>query len=117
MKRVILGAVIALIVTGGVYVWFTSRPIPLDQAQWRAVVVGSPDDTRSRMAAWLVRQGELIGKSKSDVVSLLGPPTDTDKFREYDLVYWVGRFGIDSEWLVLKMGPSGTVAVAKVVAD
>jgi hypothetical protein len=115
--RVIWGVLAALIVAGATWYWYVSRPIPLDQAQWRAVVTGSADEMRSRMAEWLIDGRALVGKSKNDVMSLLGPPTDTDKFREYDLVYWVGRHGIDSEWLVITMGPSGTVAAAKLVTD
>jgi hypothetical protein len=41
-------------------------------------------------------------------VALLGEPPKTEYFKEFDLVYYLGPergfMGIDSEWLVLKLG-------------
>jgi len=69
----------------------------------------------------LVRQNRLIGMQRSDVLRLLGEPTRTEYFREYNLVYWLGPerglFSIDSEWLVMRIDSSGRVTEAKLVTD
>ncbi len=73
------------------------------------------------MADGLVASGALVGKTRDDIANMLGPPTSTDKFRHYDLVYWLGPergfFAIDSEWLVVSFGTTGTVREARIVRD
>jgi hypothetical protein len=66
----------------------------------------------------MVDQQHLLGRSRAQVLELLGEPDLTPYFRHYDMVYVLGRerpaFGLDSEWLVLRM-PQGTVADARIV--
>lgn len=44
---------------------------------------------------------------------MLGEPPPPEYFREWDMVYRLGMegsyFGIDSEWLVIRLGPDGRV--------
>jgi hypothetical protein len=62
----------------------------------------------------------LVGKDQHEIDDLLGPPTDTSKFRSYDRVYWLGAerglLGMDSEWLVLRFR-DGEVAEVRIVRD
>lgn len=48
---------------------------------------------------------ELIGKTKEEVITLLGSPAETEYFKEEDNVYYLGAergiISIDSEWLVI----------------
>lgn len=73
------------------------------------------------MADDLVKKRKLIGLSRPEVVALLGEPSKTEYFKEFDLVYYLGPergfISIDSEWLVLKLGHDGRVEVAKVAHD
>jgi hypothetical protein len=68
----------------------------------------------------LLEHHHLPGKSRTEVVDLLGEPDKTDKFRNYDMVYWLGRersaFALDSDWLVLKLS-KGFVTEARDVTD
>lgn len=98
--------------------WFPGRALdPVawqDEAQiWQGV--------RLKMADRMVARSTLVGKSRAEVVALLGEPTPTAKFADWDLVYWLGPergwFGIDSEWLVLRLGPDGRVADNRIVHD
>lgn len=61
------------------------------------------------------------GMSKDDVIRLLGKETDTDKFTEYDLVYWVGpeksAISIDSQWLVLDFDDDQKLKTFKAMTD
>ena len=62
-----------------------------------------------------------IGLAVLVVVAVLGEPTRTDYFKEFDFVYWLGPerglISVDSEWLVIKLDPSGRVSQAQVVTD
>jgi hypothetical protein len=73
------------------------------------------------MADGLVSSGILLSKTRSEVQAMLGPATETDKFRDYDLVYWLGPersyMSIDSEWLVVRLDRSGRVRKAHIVSD
>ena len=62
----------------------------------------------------------LIGMTRADVTGLLGPPTQTDKFQQWDLVYWMGPepgMGVDSVWLVLRLAADDRVAEHYVLTD
>lgn len=106
------------------YSHFTKGPTAFDRQVWldggRAAF--SPDNPRLRMADGLIRDGSLNGMTQAQVDALLGPQTETGKFRpEYTGVYWLGAergyISIDSEWLVLKLGPDGKVAQVRLVRD
>jgi len=76
---------------------------------------------RRAMADHLLQQRTLHGKSRAEVLDLLGEPSDTEHFAEYDAVYWLGpqrsMVAIDSEWLVIRFGESERVTEAKLVTD
>jgi hypothetical protein len=73
------------------------------------------------MADGLVWFGTLDGKSRAFVSELLGAPTPTDKWRSWDLVYWLGAersfLSIDSEWLVIRFNDQGVVVEIRIVRD
>jgi hypothetical protein len=91
-----------------------------DHDRWVSDESGETD-VRLSMIDHLVRSGRLDGKSRKDVLSLLGPPTDTNYFADWHLVYRLGwqrgLFRIDSEWLVIRFGASDTVSEYEVVVD
>jgi outer membrane protein assembly factor BamE (lipoprotein component of BamABCDE complex) len=76
---------------------------------------------RLRMADRLIARQMLLGKTRGQVVEMLGEPTSTAYFRDWDMVYWLGPergfFRIDSEWLVLKLGANGRVVENRIVRD
>ncbi len=73
------------------------------------------------MADRLVAQRTLRGKTRVEVVALLGEPPPTEYFRNWDLVYWLGPeralFSIDCEWLVFRLDQTGRVADYRIVRD
>lgn len=93
---------------------------PFDAERWRGVR-RVDDHSRLHMVEWLVRSGQLDGLTRPRVTALLGPPDGGGYFREWDFVYWLGPerglFRIDSEWLVIRMGPDGRVADYRLVTD
>lgn len=116
-------ALVALIALAA-YFHFTHGPTEFDREVWLAGEKQefSPDAPRLRMADGLIASRSLVGKTKEQVESLLGPQTDTNYFRpEYDLVYWLGAersyISIDSEWLALKIGKGNVVSEARIVRD
>ena len=64
----------------------------------------------------------LDGRTRPEVVELLGPADDTSKWRDWDLVYHLGPerkglFRIDSEWLVIRLDSRRAVVSYRIVAD
>jgi len=61
------------------------------------------------------------GLTRAELLTLLGPSDQIGKWRDWDLVYWLGPergfMRIDSEWLVVKFDSSGRVASYRIVRD
>src|SRR5271163_4646713 len=81
--------------------------IPFDSVSWRDEL-SLRNGGREQMADRLVGRHALQGKTRVEVVSLLGEPPRTDYFADWDLVYFLGPergfLSIDSEWLVVRFG-------------
>jgi hypothetical protein len=112
--------IIGLSALGAIHYWNT-RPLPFDRAVWNAEVEDIEDFRRHRMADWLVQGRHLIGMSRAGAVSLLGEPTVTSHFRDFDLVYVLGNergwWSIDSEWLLMRLDKTDHVSEAKLARD
>jgi hypothetical protein len=80
-----------------------------------------PKAIRGCLVDDLLRKHPLRGRSRSEVIALLGQPRRTDYFREYDLVYWLGPerspISIDSEWLVVRFNSTGRVSQYGLITD
>lgn len=90
-----------------------------DAADWQAdATVGS--GIRQAMADRLLARHMLIGKTRAEVINLLGTPPPTGYFAQWDFVYWLGPergfISIDSEWLVIRL-KVGRVVEARLVTD
>jgi len=100
--------------------WFVFRPgRHFDPSLWGNS--HTPASVRLRMADDLVDNEKLIGLMRQEVVARLGEPPKTEYFKEFDLVYYLGPergfMSIDSEWLVMKLGPDGRVVRATIARD
>ena len=93
---------------------------PFDAEMWRRPEAPY-SNVRLSMVEWLVRSGRLDGLTRPQLLALLGPPTETGHFTDWDLVYLLGPerglLGIDSEWLVIRLGPDGRVADYEIARD
>jgi hypothetical protein len=123
-RRVV--GLLAIVLTVGLstfaaVLYWKSRPLPFDRAVWNAEVQDIDDFRRHRMADWLLKQRRLVGMTRAEIVSMLGEPTKTSFFREYDLVYVLGNergwMSIDSEWLLMRLDRTGRVSVAELGRD
>jgi hypothetical protein len=102
-----------------------SQRIAFHDKAWRERSLDRADaewPTRLRMVDDLIAKRRLDGLTRNELLVLLGPADKTDKWRDWDLVYWLGheRSGfirIDSEWLVIRFDDSGRVGSYQVVAD
>jgi hypothetical protein len=69
----------------------------------------------------LIAHTPIRGRSRADIVALLGEPSKTAYFKDYDLVYWLGPerglMSIDSEWLVMRLDSLGRVSDFRLVTD
>jgi hypothetical protein len=101
-------------------------PLPFVATWWQPQSMSwgeylDPLHKRARMADGLKLGGGLAGKTRTEVVALLGEPPATSYFSEYDLVYELGRdrslLGMDSDWLAILFGPDGQVSEVAVLQD
>lgn len=70
----------------------------------------------------LIAQKRLDGLTRTEVESLLGSSDQTEKWKDWHLVYHLGPerrglFRIDSEWLVIRFDSSGHVSSYRIVGD
>lgn len=98
--------------------------LAFDAKGWRDKSADAGDDwpTRLRMVDSLIDSRLLDGRTRQQVVDLLGPADDTWRWRDWDLVYELGRerkglLRIDSEWLVIRLDSGRTVVSYRIVAD
>ena len=114
-----LATILAVLLGEPVVRDYSSR-VPFDATVWKAQNRRDPEGVRVHMVDDLLRRHRVVGMTRTQVDELLGVPTPSDYFREYDYVYWLGQerwpFGIDSEWLVLKY-KGDLVVDARVVTD
>jgi hypothetical protein len=118
-RWMIAGAGAALL--PGWVVWRIRYPgRPFDPVAWQDPV-RVEQGVRLAMADRLVAWGTLRGKTRPQVVKLLGKPSDEGYFRSWDLVYWLGPergfLSIDSEWLVLRLGRDDRITEYRIVRD
>lgn len=115
---------LALYVLIAVVLWLVARgPLPFVPSWWAAGLENwtDPLKKRHRIADGFVLSGRLLGKSREELVALLGAPPKADKFADWEMVYPLGAergfVGIDSEWLVVRLNASGTAVEARIVRD
>ncbi len=89
---------------------------PFDRAAWIVADVDA-GHTREQMVKDLFHSHPLKGMTRAEVLTLLGPAEQTDKWGGSDLVYVLGPQGIDFDWLVIKFGQDGKVHDYAIVSD
>jgi hypothetical protein len=100
-----------------------SRRIRFESSGWRDEERAGQikDPIRIRMVNDLISSHRLDHLRRPEVERLLGPKTNTSKFKNHDLVYWLGPergfISIDSEWLVINFDSEGIVKEYTVVRD
>ena len=113
-------AIASIAVTAGAYWRVAGGPTEFERSVWLQSET-NPESPRLRMADDLLRSEVLLGKSRAEIETMLGPPTSTDKFRDSELVYWLGPergfISIDSEWLTLNFDQAGKARDARIVTD
>ena len=111
MKRLVVAACLSLAV-------IACSKGTFDSQTWKEADLLSR--SRVEMMPALLRQHELVGMSREEVVNLLGDPTQTDKWQGWDMIYVLGPtdyMPIDNEWLLLRLDRSQRVAAFKQTAD
>lgn len=90
-----------------------------ESVQWKAHLEDK-DPIKIKMVDDLFSRHQLIGMRVDEVEEILGKPPQTNYFKDYDYVYWLGpersTFSIDSEWLGLKF-KDGIVFKADILRD
>jgi hypothetical protein len=126
----IVGAVVAIGAFGLPTLRRALLPLPTDRchdssfnpAAWRdSSLAYSAAAVRGCMVDDLLARQPMRGRSRAEIVALLGEPRPTAYFKNYDLVYWLGPerglMSIDSEWLVMRLDSAGRVSQARIVTD
>ena len=98
------------------YWWISGQRF--DSDTWKSVA-GS-DATRLAMVDDLLARYELVGMTREEVDGLLGVPTETGYFANFEYVYLLGPergfISIDSEWLCIDF-EDGVVSDARLMRD
>jgi hypothetical protein len=120
----VIAFVVGVLALSGGALWHAqTAPTPFDKRIWLEAErsKSSSEAPRLRMADGLIGSRVLLGKSQSELETMLGPPTATNKFREYGLVYWLGAerglMSIDSEWLVVRFDKANKAFEASIISD
>ena len=91
-----------------------------EQRSWYADSDGK-DGVRHAMGLRLAQRQTLVGKGRAEVVELLGEPITWCEFTGWDLVYDLGPargfLAFFSDFLVVKLGPSGAVVASRIMTD
>ena len=114
--------IVAAIAAAGLLVakvqWYPGEVF--DRTAWQDQARVAEGD-RKPMAERLIARHALAGRTRDEVIDMLGPPTTTDKLRNWSLVYHLGagqpQPGVESDWLVLLLDGSGLVAEARIVRE
>ena len=128
ISLIVVGLATLTLIVGG---WLLVRSLsPMSRceerhftkARWNdSALAFGPGAIRGCLVDDLLRREHLRGKTRAEIVALLGEPPKTDYFRDYDLVYWLGPerslMSIDSEWLVFRLDAAGRVVEHRLVTD
>lgn len=106
----------------GLVIYLDSTKIRFDSFQWKqSGQLNQVSYPRLQMADNLIRDRTLYGKTKEQIIELLGKPSDSGYFKDYDLVYWLGPsrdwLSVDSEWLLIKLDTSERVIQSELGRD
>ncbi len=98
------------------------RKMPFDATAWKSAPVEfSHESVRLRMVDDFLNSHAPAGKTRQQIVAMLGEPDDTEYMRSYDMVYQLGQergaFPIDSEWLVMRLDDADIVTEARLTTD
>lgn len=93
-----------------------------DRTKWTdAAMIYEPPYVRRSMVDDVMKNRISREMRRADVIDVLGEPTETPYFKDYDLVYWLGEekgfVSVDSAWLVIKFGANERVSDFKLVTD
>jgi len=93
-----------------------------DRRVWTdSVSTYGPLALRGCMVDDLLKSRSLRGQTRASIVALLGEPATASPFGNAALVYWLGPerspFGVDSEWLIVRLDGSGRVVNYGLVTD
>ena len=125
---ILMGVAALTVIVGG---WLLLRSLsPMSRCDERQFTRARWNDPASAFGAKavrgclvddLLRLENLRGRTRAEIVALLGEPSKTAHFRDYDLVYWLGPerslMSIDSEWLVFRLDGAGRVSEHRLVTD
>lgn len=82
---------------------------------------GIENDVRIRIVDDLLRQHNFHGMARDQLTAIVGEPDQTEYFKDWDLVYWLGPergfMSIDSEWLVFRLDDQKRVMDYQIVRD
>lgn len=115
-------AILCVAIVAGVYWQATHGPTEFNRSVWLRAEF-TADSPRLRMADGLLKSGVLLGKSQSEIETMLGPPTytgygDSSMVRKPAWVYQLGPErdfpGIDIESLALDFDSAGKVRNAHI---
>lgn len=97
-----------------------TNQVPFHSETWKSHLADK-DTVKQQMVKDLLSNYNLVGMSKTEIVSLLGLPPQTQYFKDYHFVYWLGPeqslISIDSEWLGIQFDSADQVVRLDLLKD
>lgn len=120
IKKILIISLLLLAV--GLIISINHTKIRFDSLKWKqSGQLNQNSYPRLQMADALIRDRTLYGKTKTEVIQLLGEPSKDGYFRSHDLVYWLGPsrdwLNVDSEWLLIQLDDSDRVIKCELGRD
>lgn len=87
--------------------------MPFISERWKNADSNNPaDNTRQRMSGDLINKYKLLGKTRKEIINLLGESDSTNAFPDWDLKYYLGSESgtAHPQWLVIKFNENDSVA-------
>lgn len=98
--------------------WYPGRAF--DRQTWLNDDQGT-QGARLKMADRMVARRALLGRTRTDVVAMLGKPAASANLTDWDLVYRLGPergfISLNDEWLVLRLDDQERIIEARIVRD
>jgi len=95
--------------------------VRFDSVAWQTSPRSVTNAVRIRMVDDLLRRHRFRSMTRQQVTAIIGEPDQTEYFRDWDMVYWLGPergfMSIDSEWLVFRLDSQQRVTDYRIVRD
>jgi hypothetical protein len=123
VRRLLIVSILAVAGTVLAMSWTRPPGQPFDADAWQRADTRASNTIREQMGDRLIFDKTLLGKTRNEIVSVLGQPLEKGygPSGDWDLIYMLGLernwAPIDNEYLVIRLDPSGRATHCQLTTD